>query len=204
MRMNGIRVFFAIAVFVVGLSGCSQEGNLVVKNEGASQFQGYVENQSVIIDPGASYSTSVYIGKSLAIVGPSDIGIIIKGASATKKTFSDEIWIKSDETSTYRLIDDVGACNFTNAHFLGINGIQIKRCADAAFGPNLLEKNHTIAPGTTRLIQFDPGCWDILVNYGRLGLLDTVSTLPIGVGKILDIAWVPGYVYTPPSPSPAR
>jgi hypothetical protein len=204
MGRNGIRALCAVAALAAGLSACSQEGNLVVKNEGASTFQGYVENQSVTIDPGMSYKTSIYIGKNLTVIGPTDISIIVKGSSATKKLFSDEVWIKSNETATYPITDDVGALNFRNAYSLQVNGIQLKRCAEDAFGPNIVEKNHTLAPGTTRVIQFDPGCWDILVDYGREDLLDTVTSVTFEVGRIITIPWVPGYEYVPPAPPPVR
>ena len=204
MGRNGIRALCAIAALVAGLSGCSQQGDLVVKNEGASTFQGYVETQSVTIDPGASYKTSIYIGKNLVVVGPTDIGVVVKGSSETKKEFSTEVWVKNGETTTYPLVDDVGALNFRNAHSLQVNGIQLKFCSATEFGENLVPKNHTIAPGTTKGIQVEPGCWDVLVNYGKEELLDTVQSVPISVGEIVTIAWVPGYVYTPSASSPKR
>jgi hypothetical protein len=197
MGKNGIRALCAIIVFAIGLAGCSQEGNLVVKNEGATEFQGYVENTQVTIDPGASYSTSVYIGKTLVFIGPTDLTVTISGSAATKKAFTEEVQIKSDETTAYPIIDDVGACSFTNAHFVQMNAISIKMCDSTTFGPNLLQQGHPIPPGTTRVLQIDPGCWDILVNYGREEYLDTVTAVPIEVGKVISIAWVPGYVYTP-------
>jgi hypothetical protein len=197
MGRKGIRALCAIAALVAGISGCSQQGDLVVKNEGASTFQGTVEGTAVTIDPGASYRTSIYIGKNLFVVGPTDIGVIVEGFSATKKEFSSEAWVKSGETTTYPIIDDVGAVSFQNAYSLQVNGIQIKRCTETVFGPNVVEKNHTIAPGTTKTVQFEAGCWDILVNYGREGLLDTVDAVTVNVGQVILIKWVPGYVYTP-------
>ena len=204
MGKNGVRVLFVILIFVVGLSGCSQEGKLVVKNDGASEFQGTVENTQVRIDPGTSYTTSIYIGKTLAFIGPSGLTVPIVGSAATKRAFSDEILITSDETATYRIIDDVGACNFTNRYYLQINSINAKMCDSTVFGPNLIGQSRAIAPGTAKVLQFDPGCWDILVNYGREELLDTVTAIPIEIGDDFDIPWVPGYVYTVPTPPPAR
>jgi len=199
-----IGVLFCIIVIIAVISGCSQDGTLVVKNEGATEFTGTVENTQVTIDPGMSYSTSIYIGKTLAIVGPTDIKIPIEGSAETKRLFRAEIQIKNNETTLYPIKDDVGACNFTNTYSLAINELSIKKCDAATFGPNLVEKNHTIGPGTMRALQLDPGCWDILVNYGRQGRLDTVEAVPIGVGTVIHISWVPGYVYTPPTSSMAR
>ncbi len=194
MVRNGYRALFVIAA-LAALAGCSQEGDLVVRNDGHSTFQGYVESQLVTIDPGASYKTSIYIGKTFALVGPTDIGVTVKGSSETKKVFETEVWVKSNETTTFVLRDDVGAVNFRNAYSLQINGIFLKRCAESAFGPNLVGNNRTVAPGTTKVIQFDPGCWDILVDYGRDHLKDTVQTVPVSIGQIIDIEWVPGYIY---------
>jgi len=204
MGKNGIRVLFVILVFVVGLSGCSQEGKLIVKNEGASDFQGTIENTQVTIDPGASYMTSIYIGKTLAFIGPSGLTVPISGSAATKRAFSDEIRITNDETTTYGIIDDVGACNFANRHYLQITTISIKLCDSTVFGPNLLGQNRAIAPTTSKVLQFDPGCWDILVKYGRDELLDTVTAVPIKIGDDINIPWVPGYVYTVRASTRAR
>jgi hypothetical protein len=204
MGKNRIGVLVGIIVFIAAVSGCSQQGTLVVKNEGASQFTGTVENTQVAIDPGMSYNASIYIGKTLTVVGPTDIQIPIEGSAETKRAFRATIEIKSNETTVYAIKDDVGACNFTNTYSLAINELSIKRCDGSTFGPNLVERNHTIGPGTTKAMQVDPGCWDILVNYGRQGRLDTVEAVPIGVGTIIHINWVPGYVYTPPTLSTAR
>jgi hypothetical protein len=204
MAMNGMRVRISLLIFVLSLSGCSQEGKLIVKNEGATEFQGIVENTQVTIDPDDSYTTTIYIGKTLAFIGPSGLTIPIAGSAATKRAFSDEIEITNDETTTYSIIDDVGACSFVNRYYLQINNISMKLCASTTFSPGILEQGQTIAPGTAKVIQFDPGCWDILVNYGREERLDTVTAIPIEVGDEINIPWVPGYVYTPPTPPPAH
>ena len=101
MGKTRIGVLVGIIVFTAAISGCSQEGTLVVKNEGASEFKGTVENTQVTIDPGMSYSTSIYIGKTLAIVGPTELKVTIEGSAETKRLFSDVIQIKSDETTLY-------------------------------------------------------------------------------------------------------
>jgi hypothetical protein len=196
MGKNGVRVLFLILIFVAGLAGCSQEGNLVVKNEGVSEFQGDVENTRVTIDPGKSYTTPVYIGKTLAFVGPSGLTVTVSGSANTKRPFSEEVEITSDETTIYRIIDDVGACDFENRHDLHINAISIKRCDSTEFGPNMLGGDRAMAPGSIKVMQIDPGCWDFLVNYGRLELIDTVTAVPIEIGDEIAIPWVPGYVYT--------
>ena len=197
MGKNGIGVLFASIAFVAILAGCSGEGNLTVKNEGTTEFQGYVENQSVIINPEASYTTSIYIGKTLGFIGPTDLPVTITGSAATKRAFSEDVTVTRDETTTYRIIDDVGALNFTNAFSLQVNAVSMKMCDSTQFGPNLLPAGHPVAPGTAKVIQVDPACWDILVNYGREEFLDTLFAIPVDVGQVINIAWIPGYVYTP-------
>jgi hypothetical protein len=197
MGRNGIGALVAIAALAACLAGCSQEGNLVVENAGASEFGGTVENTHVMIDPGASYRATIYIGKSLAFIGPADVKVAIEGSSATKRTFRDEAEVKGDETITYRIIDDVGACNFANGYKLQVNEISYKLCDSTSFDVSLLGVHKALAPGSKYALQLDAGCWDILVNYGREELLDTVTAIPIEVGDIIDINWVPGYVYTP-------
>lgn len=204
MGKHGMRVTISLLISVLSLLGCSQEGKLIVKNEGATEFQGIVENTQVTIDADDSYTKSVYIGKTLAFIGPSGLTVPISGSAATKRAFSDEIEISNDETTTYSIVDDVGACGFTNRYFLQINAISIKMCDSTTFGPSLLGQGQAVAPGTTKVIQFDPGCWDILVSYGREESLDTVTTIPIEVGDEITIPWVPGYVYAPPPSPPAR
>jgi len=207
MGRYGMWGLILLLISVVGLSGCSQEGDLIVKNKGATEFQGSVENEHVTIDPGDSYTKSIYIGKSLAVVGPSGISVAISGSCPTKRAFSDEIYLMGDETTIYEINDDVGAVDLVNSYYLKINEVSVKLCSGTAFGSNLLDPASSIAPGTTKVIQIDPGCWDILLNYGRDELLDTVTAIPIALGDEITIPWVPGYVYpliTPPTPSPAR
>ncbi len=193
----GALLFFFIAAGA--LFGCSQEGNLEVKNDCQTEFEGYVDNQFVEIAPGDNVKTTIYIGKKAFVIGPDDIEVEIIGGARTKRSFTATVTVKSDETTIYSITDDVGALVFQNAHNLQINGISVKLCDSLQFGDNLLPKNQALSPGTARLIQLDEGCWDILVNFGREQILDTVTAVPVAIGQVLPISWIPGYVYTPPT-----
>jgi hypothetical protein len=192
MAMKHIGALFTIFVVVLGLWGCSQEGNLVVKNECATEFQGNVDNHPVVIDKNMKFKTTVYIGKTLAVIGPKDINVVIRGGAWTKKDFTEEVPIKSGGTTVYRIVDDIGACDFKNAYNLSVNALSVKRCDSTHFQPNLLDKNQKLSPGDRKLIQLDAGCWDILVDYGREDSLVTVAGVQIRIGEVDTIKWVPG------------
>jgi len=193
MGTKNIGALFAILVIVMGLWGCSQEGNLTVRNECATEFQGHIDNQSVVIDTNMEYNTTVYIGKTLALVGPTDIVIDISGGAWTRRDFTDRFSVKSGETTLYRITSDVGACDFTNDYSLSVNALSVKHCDSTRFDPNLLEKNQKLSPGDKHLIQLDQGCWDVLVNYGREEFLDTVTAVHIKIGEVDTVKWVPGF-----------
>jgi hypothetical protein len=193
IRIGALLIFFAAGVF----PGCSQEGNLVVRNDCQTEFEGYVDDQFVEIAPGDEVAMSVYIGKKALVIGPNDIDVEISGSAWTKKPFVESISIQSDETTIYPLVDDVGAIIFQNAYSLQINDISIKQCDSLEFGEGLLSKTQVLSPGTAKLIQLDEGCWDILVNYGREQLLDTVTGIPDAIGQVIRISWIPGYTYQP-------
>ncbi len=194
IRFGALLVFFVAA----GISsGCSQDGDLVVKNDCQTEFEGYVDDQFVEIAPGDEVTMNVYIGKRALVVGPTDIDVEISGSAWTKKPFVESVTIQSEEKTVYSLVDDVGAVIFQNAHSLQINEISVKQCDSLQFGESLLSKTQVLSPGTAKLIQLEEGCWDILVNYGREQLLDTVTGIPDAIGQVIRISWVPGYVYTP-------
>lgn len=200
MTRFGIRALIALTVFAAALSGCSQEGTLVIENKAATDFTGTVDGTQVTLDPGDSYETAVYIGKSLAIVGPDKINVIVSGSATTKRAFTDEIGITSDETTTYAIQDDAGAILFTNMYIKAVNEIRISECDSLDFGPNLLAPKQTVPPGATVTLQIDGGCWDVQVNYDRDELLDVVEKIDIAIGQIIEVEWEPGYVYPPPPP----
>jgi hypothetical protein len=206
MARFSIRALFALTLFVAALSGCSQEGTLVIENDAATDFTGTVDGTQVTIDPGARYETSVYIGKSSGIVGPDKINVIISGSATTKRAFTDEIDITSDETTTYVIQDDAAAIVFTNLYIKAVNEIAIRACGGTDFGPNLLPSKQTVPPGATVTLQIDSGCWDIQVNYDRDEILEVIDTVQVDIGQIVEIEWEPGYVYPPPVPPvpPAR
>ncbi|MFA4948232.1 MAG: hypothetical protein WC674_06975 [Candidatus Krumholzibacteriia bacterium] len=205
MTKFGIRALIALAIFAAGLSGCSQEGTLVIKNSASTEFAGFVDGTQVTIDTLGSYETTAYIGKSLAVVGPDHISIIVAGSATTKRAFSEEVTIKSGETTTFQIVDDTGALIFTNMHGRTVNEIAASQCDSLKFGPNLLEEKRTIPPGSTRTIQLDAGCWDIQINYDRDEFLEVVTGVEIEIGQLIEIKWDTNYVYPPPaSPAPAR
>lgn len=202
MPRFSVCVSIALALLVAALSGCSQEGTLVIKNKAATDFTGTVDGTQVTIDPGDQYTTSVYIGKSLAIVGPDKIDVIVSGSATTKRAFTDEVGITADETTTFEVQNDVGAILFTNLHVKAVNEIKISECGSLQWGPNLLAPKQTIPPGATVTLQIEGGCWDIQINYDREELLEVVSGVEFTIGEIIEMEWEPGYTY-PPAP-PAR
>ena len=205
MTKFGIRALIALTIFAAGLSGCSQEGTLVVKNSASTEFTGFVEGIQVTIDPTDSYETTVYIGKSLAVIGPDHISVIVAGTATTKRSFSEEVTVRSGETTTFQMVDDTGALIFTNMHGRTVNEIAARPCDSLVFGPNLLEGGRPIPPGSTRTIQIDKGCWDIQITYDPGETLQVVDSIQIDIGQIIEIEWTPVYVYPPPAPpAPGR
>jgi hypothetical protein len=205
MTKFSIRALIALTIFAAALSGCSQEGTLVIKNSASTEFNGFVDGTQVTIDPSGSYETTVYIGKSLAIIGPDNVPVVVSGSATTKRSFSEEITVKSGETTTFRISDDTGALVFTNMHLRSVNEIAARPCDSLVFGPNLLGAKRTIPPGSTRTIQLDAGCWDLQINYDRDEIKETIDDVNIATGQIIEIEWAPGYVYPPPAPpAPAR
>ncbi len=201
MTTFGIRALIALTILAAGLSGCSQEGTLVIKNSASTEFAGLVDGTQVTIDTPGSYETTVYIGKSLAVIGPDAISVVVAGSATTKRPFSEEVTVKSGETTTYLLTDDTGAIIFTNMYLGEVNEINIRPCGGGAFGPDLLGLRKTVPPGSTATIQFEEGCWDIQINYSRDKILEVVTGVQVDIGQIIEIEWTPGYIYPPPVPS---
>ena len=148
MTKFGIRALIALTIFAAGFSGCSQEGTLVIKNSATTEFTGFVDGTQVTIDPSDSYKTTVYIGKSLSVIGPDQFPVVVSGSATTKRFFSEEIDVKSGETTTFKIADDTGALVFTNMHLGSVNEIASRPCDSLTFGPNLLEEKRTIPPGS--------------------------------------------------------
>lgn len=185
--------FLALAL----LLGCSKEGKLIVSNNCKTEFTGSIENEEMKIAPGDKFAKDVYIGKRALIVGPNEIDVEISGSAMTKRAFRTAITVKSDETIEYDISDDVGAIALMNAHKLQINRISTKLCDSTQFGENLLSVHQALSPGTSRIIQLEEGCWDILLLYGREDIPDTITSIPVAVGQIISITWTPGYIYVP-------
>jgi hypothetical protein len=205
MTKFGIRALIALTIFTAGLSGCSQEGTLVIKNSASTEFAGFVDGTQVTIDPSGSYETTAYIGKSLAIIGPDHIPVLVEGSATTKRFFSEDVDVKSGETTTFQIVNDTGALIFTNMHTRTVNEIAARQCDGLVFGPNLLDAKRTIPPGTTRTIQLGAGCWDLQINYDRDEFLKEVTGIEMGIGQLIEINWDTSYVYPPPAPpAPAR
>jgi hypothetical protein len=205
MTKFSIRAVIALTILAAGLSGCSQEGTLVIKNDASTEFSGFVDGTQVTIDPAGSYEATVYIGKSLAIMGPDHIPVIIEGTATTKRAFSEEVAVKSGETTTFQIVDDTGALIFTNKHRRTVNEFAAGQCDSLTFGPNLLEVKRNIPPGSTRTIQLDAGCWDFQISYDPDGLLDVVTGVEMAIGRLIEINWDTSYVYPPPAPpTPGR
>jgi|WetSurMetagenome_2_1015567.scaffolds.fasta_scaffold70516_2 hypothetical protein len=204
MTKFSIRALIVLAICAAGLSGCSQEGTLVIHNSASTEFNGFVDGTQVTIDPSHSYEATVYIGKSLAVIGPDHVPVVVEGSATTKRPFSEEVTIKSGETTTFQIADDTGALIFTNIHLRTVTAVATRACDSLAWGSNLLEAGRIIPPGSTRTIQLGAGCWDLKVTFDPDELIDIVSDIPIETGQVIEIAWDTTFVYTPPPTAAAR
>ena len=200
MTKFGAGALIALTIFSAGFVGCSQEGNLVIKNHTATEFTGLVDGIRVNIDSGGKYETTVYIGKRLGgVVGPNEFPVMISGSATTKRPFSSELAVYSGRTTTLLLVDDAGALEFTNRYSRSVNKISARPCGGGAFGGNLLDRS-IIAPNAVAIIQLDEGCWDLEINYDRDELIDVVAGIEIELGRILAYEWTP----LPAPPPPAK
>jgi len=193
-RYGALLLGVAFATFICG---CSQNGSLNVKNGCATEFTGTVGNQYVELAPGQSYPLDVYIGKSAGFIGPSEYDITVAGSAWTKKPFTVSVAVKSDETTSYTISDDAGVILFWNAYNVQVNRVRVRKCGDASFGENLITTGRVFSPGDRLVIQLDPGCWDLLVNYRRDEVRDTAYAIDVTVGAIDTIGWYPGYPVPP-------
>jgi hypothetical protein len=200
MATFGIRALIAVSIMAAALSGCSREGTLVIENNASTEFAGVVEGTQVTLETGASYQTTVYIGRSLGMIGPDEITATVAGSAITTRPFNEEVTIKNGETTTFQVSSDVGAVSVTNMHLASINEISARPCGLGDFGSNLLG-GKTIAPGATQTIQLDGGCWDLQFTYDRDAQIDIVEDAQLRVGQVIAIPWTPGYVI-PPLPPP--
>jgi hypothetical protein len=157
MTKFSIRALIALAILAAGLSGCSREGTLVIKNSASTEFSGFVDGTRVTIDTLGSYETTVYIGKSLAVIGPDQIPVVIEGYAMTRRSFSEEVAVKNGETTTFKIVDDTGALIFHNMYLRSVNEIAMRPCGSLDFGPNLLEGKKTIPPDSKQTLQLDAG-----------------------------------------------
>lgn len=198
MGTKNTRALLAILAIAASLVGCSQEGDLIVKNDATTEFEGYIDKQYVMIAPGDQYSATIYIGKTLAFVGPKDLNVVVSGSAWTKKSFSEEVQVNGGEQATYVVNDDVGALNFKNNYNLSVNELRVKPCDSTTFGDNLLAPGHDLSPGDEILVQLPAGCYDIQVNFSREEILDTVEDVALEIGQVIDMLWDPDYVYLPP------
>jgi len=194
MKREHVLVAIAVLALSAALTGCSQDGDLTIVNDSASKFRGALKGDRITIEPGESMTENIYIGKTFAFIGPDEIDVTLSGLAWTKREFTEEVTVKSGETTTYRIVDDIGACYIQNMYGDIITAIKIKRCADQEFGPNLMEGE--INTGRGFLLQLDDGCWDVHIIYTLQVYSYYIEDMPMHVGDIIRIYWHPDSTYT--------
>lgn len=185
-----LRAGFLISIILL-ITGCSQDGDVKVVNNCNTTFTGELNNEAITIDPGESYSENVYIGKRLVVIGPDSYDIELSGSAWTKKEFSTTITVKTNETTTYTIDDDIGAIKLTNDYIKDIIELRIKKCSDTEYGDKLINDSHPLKPGKFFLIKKNAGCWDIYLKYGRAETEDTLKNIETQVGVITEVSWNP-------------
>ncbi len=194
MRREHVLVTLAVLALSAALIGCSQDGDLTIVNDSASKFSGTLKGERIVIEPDKSITENIYIGKTFAFIGPDEIDVILAGKAWTKREFIEEVTVKSGETTTYRIVDDAGACYIQNMYGDIITAIAIKRCTDQEFGPNLMERE--INTGRGFLLQLDEGCWDVHIIYSLQVYHYYIEDMPMQIGGIIRIYWHPDSTYT--------
>lgn len=169
--------------------GCSQDGDVKIVNNCNTKFSGLLEDEPITLEPGESFSKNIYIGKKAILIGPDEYDIELSGSAWTKKAFRTTITVKSGQTTTYTIDDDIGALRFLNDYIKDIVDFRIKKCSETEYGETLVNENKPLKPGKFIILQLDPGCYDVALLYGRAAIADTVRNLSTEIGVVTNYHW---------------
>jgi len=193
LALRSTILIFFLLLFV----GCSQDGDIKVVNNCNTTLTGLVDNDPVKLQPGESYTKNIYIGKKLGLIGPDEFEIEISGTAWTKKSFKTKVVVKSGQTTTYSVKDDIGALKLNNTYIKDIIELRLKKCDETEYGESYATENKPIKPGNFFLKQLDEGCYDIFLKYGSEAIEDSVKGLNISIGVVTEVNWTVGE--TPPT-----
>jgi len=185
LALCSIILVLSLLIFV----GCSQDGDFKIVNDCNTTFTGLVDNDPVKLQPGESYTKNIYIGKKLGLIGPDEFEIEISGSAWTKKSFKTKAVVKSGQTTTYSVKDDIGALKINNTYIKDIVELRLKKCDETEYGESYATDNKPIKPGNFFLKQLDEGCYDIFLKYGSEAIEDSVKGLNISIGVVTEVDW---------------
>jgi len=192
MRREMRYIILMIMLLSAAFAGCTVEGDLTIKNETSARLALTLQKtEDIKLDPGESYSSTIYIGKSSLLIGPGEREIGFSGASWTKRYFTAYIDVKSDETTSYTVVSDCGAVLFTNTYNQPIDEMLLRACPDTVYSDNILEEGQILNPADDIVLKLDPGCWWVIVYYGNQYDVDSVVVSDIDIGDIQYINWNP-------------
>jgi hypothetical protein len=192
MRREMRYTILAIILLSAAIAGCTVEGDLTIKNETTARLALTLQKtEKIRLDPGETYSSTIYIGKSSLLIGPSEREIGFSGASWTKRYFTDYIDVKSDATTSYTVVSDCGAVLFINTYTKPISEMQLRECLETVYSDNILAEGQILNPADDIVLKLDPGCWWVKITYGNLDEIDSVQVDDIDIGDIQYINWNP-------------
>ena len=148
-----------------------------------------MDNDPVKLRPGESYSKNIYIGKKLGPIGPDEFEIEISGTAWTKKHFKTKMTVKSGQTTTYSIKDDIGALKFNNTYIKDIIELRLKKCDESEYSESYASENKPVKPGNFFVKQLEEGCYDVLLKYGNEAIEDSVKNINISIGVVTEVYW---------------
>ena len=192
MRREMRYITLVIVLLSAAIAGCTVEGDLTIKNETTTRLALTLQRtEKIKLDPGESYSETVYIGKSSLLIGPDSRTIGMSGASWTKRYFTDYVDVTSDGNTAYTVVSDCGAVFFTNTYNKTVTELLVRTCADSVYSDNLLAEGQLLNPADDIIIKLDPDCWVFKVIYGNQNDIDSVQVDDIDIGQVIYIQWNP-------------
>jgi len=164
---------FAALILVLILAGCTQEGEIGLRNRTGGGASVDIDCSGYYLHPGELIVREIEIGRK-CVFGPDETRVLVSGEGDCLFYFSDMVRVRDGEQTVLSLYGDAGLLTVMNDTPYALD-LYLVDCSSMDWGSPC---DHVPAGGQVTW-KLSPGCWDVLGEAA--GFADASASFNINV-----------------------
>jgi len=156
-----VRAGMTAAMLLTALVGCSEDGNVFIKNNTGTEFVGEINGRGFALSGFESIELTVKIGTRFLIFGPNEKDVVFEGESCTKFPFREMVTVEGGTTRDVGISPDAICVRIQNQGEFEVEAVYQRDHGTFDWGESLISSS--LFTTESLELRLAPGRYDYLM-----------------------------------------